>query len=143
MHLTIDIKNLHARLKQERERLNLSQEACAYRAGITRVSQSRYESGHSCPHLNYIVRLEEIGFDAHFLLFGHRVTNCILIESDALFGRAIAAVNRFVQAHAIHASPAFHARATQKVYGLFLKGREIAMPLSVAELLDENSELNP
>ena len=60
------------RLKQERERLGLSQAEFAQKAGIHRNTQVRYEGGSREPDSDYILKIQDVGVDAGFLFFGRR-----------------------------------------------------------------------
>ena len=75
-----------SRLREERERLGLSQAAFAEKMGVHRNTQVRYESGVRDPDTEYMERLSEIGVDFGYILFGKRS------DSESLFGLAAARV---------------------------------------------------
>lgn len=60
------------RLREERERLGLSQAEFAEKAGIHRNTQVRYESGKREPDPSYIARIQDLGVDAGYLLFARK-----------------------------------------------------------------------
>lgn len=60
------------RLKEERRRLGLSQEALAECSGIDRLSQINYEKGRRSAPSDYLARLDKIGLDACYILLGKR-----------------------------------------------------------------------
>jgi len=60
------------RLKQERDRLGLSQAEFAQKVGVHRNTQVRYEGGTREPDADYLSRLNEIGVDTGFLFFGQK-----------------------------------------------------------------------
>jgi len=60
------------RLREERERLGLTQQEFAERAGIKRVTQFLYEKEESQPNYRYLMAISELSVDMHYLLFGRR-----------------------------------------------------------------------
>jgi transcriptional regulator with XRE-family HTH domain len=60
------------RLREERERLDLSQVAIAALAGVSRVSQGNYESGKRKPKADYWNAVASIGVDVQYVLTGTR-----------------------------------------------------------------------
>ncbi|MDB5931635.1 MAG: transcriptional regulator, family [Polaromonas sp.] len=65
-----------ARIAEERERLGLSQEAFAARAGVSFSSQRRYENGTRDPSTAYLANLREsCGVDVDYVLTGDRNSN--------------------------------------------------------------------
>jgi transcriptional regulator with XRE-family HTH domain len=61
---------LGQRLKQERLRLSLSQEAFAARVGVTERAVRNYEVGAGAIRMDILYRMLDAGIDVHFLLFG-------------------------------------------------------------------------
>lgn len=59
-----------ARLRAERERLGLSQEAMATRCGVSRPTQYRYESGKQAPDSAYMTAAAAMGVNVPFVLAG-------------------------------------------------------------------------
>lgn len=78
MHLHIcqqkimQTNNFGIRLKSERERLKLTQEALAEAGGVKKLSQSKYENGERSPNSEYLERLASTGVDVAYLLTGQR-----------------------------------------------------------------------
>lgn len=62
------------RLKEERERLGLTQTEFGVLLGVSRGTQKNYELGASSLDLRYVAALEEQGVDAAFVLTGRRST---------------------------------------------------------------------
>lgn len=62
--------NFGARLKQERSRLKLTQQAFAENAGVKRVTQYLYENEDGSPNYRYIKAIADLGVDIHYLFFG-------------------------------------------------------------------------
>jgi len=58
------------RLREERERLRLSQADFAEKAGIHRNTQVRYEKGKTEPETGYLESIKAIGVDVDYVLFG-------------------------------------------------------------------------
>jgi len=60
------------RLRQERDRLGLSQADFAERGGVRRTTQHIYESNTRVPDLNYLERVQDAGADLAYLVLGER-----------------------------------------------------------------------
>lgn len=65
------------RLREERKRLGLSQEAFGQLAGVTSVSQGNYERDLRKPDVSYLEALGANGVDLTYLLTGHRVGDTV------------------------------------------------------------------
>lgn len=63
---------LGERLREERDRLDLSQESAALLAGVTRAMWSRYERGAALPGSAALLRVLGQGFDVNYVLGGSR-----------------------------------------------------------------------
>lgn len=74
------------RLKQERQRLGLSQIKFAEACGIKRTAQTTYESGERSPDVDYLEAAGKLGVDVSFLLTGVCVTYDLMIENGAMGG---------------------------------------------------------
>ncbi len=61
------------RLRQERERLGLTQDKFGHAVDVSRVTQSNYEQGVREPGITYLSALGRAGCDLRFLLFGEKV----------------------------------------------------------------------
>jgi transcriptional regulator with XRE-family HTH domain len=64
------LAGLAHRLRDERQRLGLSQSAFAELLGITTRAVQHYEAGASTIRLDILYRMLDAGVDVHFLLFG-------------------------------------------------------------------------
>ena len=60
------------RLREERERLGLTQVAMAERGGVTAKTQVNYEGGRSAPDADYLGRLAALGLDVLYVVTGQR-----------------------------------------------------------------------
>lgn len=79
----IEEKLRGARLREERERLGLTQDAFATACGVRRRAQANYESGERAPGARYLEAAGKIGVDVGYVLDGERTTEDH-IEKDAL-----------------------------------------------------------
>lgn len=61
-----------ARLRAERERLGHTQDKFGAGGGVTRLTQSKYESGESSPDMQYLLAIEAMGADFNYLLTGEK-----------------------------------------------------------------------
>lgn len=85
------------RLREERERIGMSQHLLAVKAGISRMSQVNYESGKRSPDANYLLAVSEAGLDVGFVITGKRsgvpdfyklASSFVLEEIESRFGVA-------------------------------------------------------
>ena len=60
------------RLKIERKRLGLSQDAFATEGGVQRTTVSQYERGDRLPTLDFLFKCSSIGLDVSFVIFRKR-----------------------------------------------------------------------
>lgn len=60
------------RLREEREKLGMSQSNFGELAGVTKASQINYEKGVRNPDTSYLLALKEAGVDVCYLLTGMR-----------------------------------------------------------------------
>ncbi len=83
------------RLKEERERLDMSQAEVAELTGQSRKSQIRYESGERSPDGPYFSRLATAGFDVLYILTGNRASPVLkqIKEIQTKHGAAIDLAN--------------------------------------------------
>lgn len=68
----IKINDSGDRLKEERERLALSQAAFAEKIGVSRMSQFNYESGKRSPDAEYLAAADKIGVSVEYIVTGKR-----------------------------------------------------------------------
>lgn len=67
-----EIKNIGGRIKEERERLGMTQEAFAKECGVGRTAQFNYERGERRPTSGYLGELDRIGADSRYVMTGVR-----------------------------------------------------------------------
>ena len=58
------------RLREERERLGLSQVAMSDIGGVKKLTQLRYEKGDSFPDAAYLAALSRFGLDVQYVVLG-------------------------------------------------------------------------
>ncbi|GJK93091.1 TPA: helix-turn-helix domain-containing protein [Klebsiella michiganensis] len=62
-----------ARLREERERLGLSQQSMGEIGGVKKLTQLNYEKGERAPDTIYLTALASIGVDIVYVLTGQRM----------------------------------------------------------------------
>ncbi|ENC9857627.1 helix-turn-helix transcriptional regulator [Klebsiella variicola] len=72
------------RLREERERLGLSQAAMGEVAGIRKQTQLKYEKGDSSPDAAYLAALSRFGLDVLYVVLGVRSTASLTKDEDEL-----------------------------------------------------------
>jgi transcriptional regulator with XRE-family HTH domain len=89
------------RLREERERLGLSQTALGTAGGVKRLAQSQYESGSSAPSVRYLAAVALVGVDIKYTLFGRRRHGNSLSANEVsrIEGRAFELLEEFASAH--------------------------------------------
>lgn len=87
------------RLRDERERLGLSQTALASVAGIKRLAQSQYEKESSSPSVRYLAAIALAGINLDYVLFGRNAGEVPLTSEEKyrIDAEAFQAVEAFVQ----------------------------------------------
>jgi transcriptional regulator with XRE-family HTH domain len=63
------------RLREERERLNLTQPAMAEAAGTTKQTQHAHETNRTPPKASYLAAIAELGVDVAYVVTGARASN--------------------------------------------------------------------
>ncbi|WP_233117728.1 helix-turn-helix domain-containing protein [Aggregatibacter actinomycetemcomitans] len=87
------------RLKEERERIGLTQAALGAVGGIQKQAQLKYESGVRTPSAEYLIEISKIGIDVNYVLFGVRSNAELTSEEQQLletFRAAPPAVRQFM-----------------------------------------------
>ncbi|WP_310793976.1 helix-turn-helix transcriptional regulator [Paraburkholderia sp. BL23I1N1] len=94
-------KESGARLREERMRLKLSQEAFAERVGVHRRTQVNYEAGEREPDVAYYEAAASLGIDLPYVLEGDRIEKLPALAAKVaarLFGGDISPAGASVQA---------------------------------------------
>uniref|UniRef100_A0A7C1WRP4 Helix-turn-helix domain-containing protein n=1 Tax=Pseudomonas graminis TaxID=158627 RepID=A0A7C1WRP4_9PSED len=66
------MKGIGLRLRQERNRLKLSQSALGAIGGVETNAQGNYENGTRSPKADYLLRIAEAGVDLNYVMSGNR-----------------------------------------------------------------------
>ena len=69
---TVNTPSFGRRLRQERERLGMTQVEMAVAGGVKRTTQHLYENDVRVPDINYLTRLKDAGADLAYLVLGER-----------------------------------------------------------------------
>lgn len=72
------------RLKQERTRLGLTQEAFAAVGGVKKLAQISYEQGKTLPDAGYLVALSGIGVDIGYVMLGVPISDDLTTDENEL-----------------------------------------------------------
>lgn len=64
--------SLGSRLREERERLGLKQDALGQLGGVNRNTQGNYEKGDRLPDAGYLINVAQVGVDVLYVLTGGR-----------------------------------------------------------------------
>jgi phage repressor protein C with HTH and peptisase S24 domain len=64
---------INDRLREERQRLGLSQEEFARLAGVSKRAQANYEKGERSPQVDYLEALKDAHVDTYYVLTGYRL----------------------------------------------------------------------
>lgn len=75
------------RLKEERERLKLSQTALAEAAGTTKKTQIDYEKDNTQPKAQYLAFVAAMGIDVAYVITGVRLENVASTPTELAFLR--------------------------------------------------------
>lgn len=67
--------SIGARLKEERERIGLSQSAVADHAGISKKTQIEHEADRTPPKATYLANIASLGIDVGYVIVGLRAEN--------------------------------------------------------------------
>ena len=84
MNIGVFMSMLGERLKNEREKLGLSQEQLGAIGGVKKLAQFRYESGETFPNAQYLTEVSKVGIDVNYVLFGTRANNALTDEEQQL-----------------------------------------------------------
>ena len=87
------------RLRTERRRLGLSQDAFAEAGGIRRTTLYQYERGDRLPSLGFLLKCASVGLDLSYMIFGERIhhsSTTLHLEQEDL-DRIFNIVDRFAR----------------------------------------------
>lgn len=75
------------RLREERDRLKLSQPAVAEAVGVSKKTQIDYEKDRTPPDANYLSIVAGLGFDISYVITGMRIENAARTPQELAFLR--------------------------------------------------------
>lgn len=122
--------NFSERLRTERERLVLSQQALAEKCGVTARSQRNYESGERNPDSAYLAAIAAAGADVLYILTGQRSGGAAVVPVatpalDAeLLADAIKVVEQLLAKTGRTFTPAKKAKHVVALYQAFSSGSD-------------------
>ena len=94
---------LGARLKEERERVALTQALLAAHGGVKTLTQGSYEGGKSFPNAEYLAKIAGIGIDVLYVVTGQRtpVRQHVIVavehDDDEVVGRPVLSLDERAQ----------------------------------------------
>ncbi|WP_127959989.1 helix-turn-helix domain-containing protein [Serratia microhaemolytica] len=77
-------ENTGERIKEERERIGLSQMAFGEMGGVKKLAQLKYEKGERAPDTTYLSAIAKIGADVQFIVTGVRSTTALTKDEEEL-----------------------------------------------------------
>ena len=80
-------KNIGLRLKEERERMGLSQVAMGEIANVKKLTQLNYEKGERFPDALYLSTLATFGLDVQYVVTGIRTTSSLSVDEQDLIDK--------------------------------------------------------
>lgn len=81
---------INERLREERERLGLSQAAVSSRLAVGKNTYLRYETGETSPTARHLAELDRMGMDVYYIVVGERTGN----ELGPEYGNLISAYSQ-------------------------------------------------
>lgn len=111
----MEVAGIGKRLREERERLQLSQEQLAAIAGTNRITPSRYEGGTHLPTIGFLAAVAEAGVDVEYVLGGKRNVVALSADDAALLGHAAAIVDSRLAKHRLKPSEEVRGRLILQV----------------------------
>ncbi|MHC9057768.1 helix-turn-helix domain-containing protein [Pantoea sp. y20] len=76
--------NIGERVKEERERIGLSQMAFGEMGGVKKLAQLKYEKGERAPDILYLNAIAKIGVDVQYIVTGVRSTAALTTDEEEL-----------------------------------------------------------
>lgn len=105
------------RLKEERERLGMSQQAFAEIGGASKRSQVEWEKGAQVPNAEFLALIAERGADVAFIVTGTRAISAADLEADLeRYGKAWETLELALEAAGRELSPAKKRRAAEALF---------------------------
>lgn len=73
------ISSIQKRVKEERERLGLTQDSMAKIGGVSQRTQANYETGSRAPTAEYLAKVRGVGADVVYIVSGERLDKPSLV----------------------------------------------------------------
>lgn len=73
----VPMNTLCERLREERLRLKMSQEAFGAAGGVGKLTQLKYEKGERRPDARYLERIAAVGANVNYILTGTTTSDCV------------------------------------------------------------------
>ncbi|MGK8202117.1 helix-turn-helix domain-containing protein [Burkholderia cepacia] len=131
-----------ARLREERERLGLTQDAFAEACGVRRRAQAHYEAGERYPDAQYLEAAAKVGVDLRVLFSGQRA-NGIEDALNAETHESLLYCLMFALGYEDHEARAWITKAQAETKVVQVQGKElseVAPPLmDMAEIIVKKS----
>lgn len=80
----MDKNTFGERLRQERSRLSLTQEAFAAIGGVKKLAQINYEQGKTFPDAGYLIALSSVGVDIAYVMLGAPTADALAPDETEL-----------------------------------------------------------
>ena len=80
----MDKNTFGERLRQERSRLSLTQEAFAAIGGVKKLAQINYEQGKTFPDAGYLIALSSVGVDIAYVMLGTPTVDALAPDETEL-----------------------------------------------------------
>lgn len=128
------MNNIGSRLREERERLKMTQENFAAACGVGRWAQVNYESNARSPDANYLAAAAEIGVDVAYVITGGNADAGIELDTD-LLAEIIEHIESLLAEKNTKFPPNKLALATAMLYRVFKEKKNIDTKM-VAEVID-------
>lgn len=82
--LVIQMSDFCDRLREERDRLGLTQAAFGAIGGVQKQAQFKYEKGERFPDAGYLSEIVKVGADVQYLITGQRSTQALTSDEEQL-----------------------------------------------------------
>lgn len=115
-----------SRLKEERQKLKLTQQSFGGIGGVGKTTQVLYETGARVPDANYLIAIAEAGVDIHYVLLGVRLSEASAIDLDEdILGQILEAIEIWSSTRKVPADPALKAKLAHLFYRQFKKDKNV------------------
>jgi transcriptional regulator with XRE-family HTH domain len=136
----IQLIQFGTRLKQERERLQLSLHDFAALGEVNRVTQMRYEAEVNFPTIEYMYKIGQQGVDTCFIETGRRASDLLSSTDFESLSKAIGLIDELLTLHNFKPSDEFRGRVVLKIYRQIRKFGVKKVKPTLEELLNVGSE---